>query len=501
MTATGFIVAIDQGTTSSRAILYDISGKEIRSANRPVKVSCPADGWVEQDAEELWTSVRDCLKEVTASIAAKDIRAIGLTNQRETTVVWDKKSGKPLAPAIVWQCRRSSDICEALRKRGLSETVKEKTGLVIDSYFSASKIIWLLENIAGLKEKVASGQAVFGTVDSWILYRLTKEVGEPVFKTEPSNASRTMLFSLQNGSWDDELLKIAGVSKSNLAEVVPSTSHFGEALIDGVRVPITGILGDQQASLFGHGGITENAVKCTFGTGAFLLLNKGTKIPRSETGLLSTVAWKIGEHQTVFALEGSVFIAGALIQWLRDGLQIIKNSAESEALAASVASSEGVVIVPAFVGLGAPYWDEHARGTITGLTRGATKAHIARAALEAIAHQVADLTAAKEFADVKEFSIDGGMSQNKLFCQILADLTGKQIKLAPSGELTAFGAGRAAALGIGFYRDSNQVVDQFVISQPDAGKIFSPKLSANARQSARLQWASAIKRTISRTLG
>ena len=391
------IIAIDQGTTSSRTIVFDSSGNEITRANKPVSIKTPKSGWVEQDANEIWSSQLETLHTVSNHIDTSTIKAIGITNQRETLIVWDRNSGEPLAPAIVWQCRRTSEICERLKIDGCEESIIERTGLVLDPYFSATKALWLMENIPQVSKAIKSGSAIFGTVDSWLLYNLTKSNDNPSFFTEPSNASRTMLFSLEDKNWNKELCDMFSLKHDNLPEVLASNALFGTTSLLGPDIPIHAILGDQQAALYGHGCTEINTAKCTFGTGAFMLANCGETIKRSKAGLLSTVAWSLEDTPTTYALEGSVFIAGALIEWLRDNLGIIKTASQSEELAASVPDSHGVSIVPAFVGLGAPYWDEHARGIISGLTRGTTQEHIARAALEAVAHQVADLFEAESF--------------------------------------------------------------------------------------------------------
>ncbi len=494
-----YYVALDQGTTSSRAVLYDESGTQLAIASQPLSVRFPEDGWVEQDPNEIWSTQLAALKELCADIPSEEIAAIGITNQRETVIVWDRNTGEPLAPAIVWQCRRSSEICARLRTQGYSEIVQKRTGLVLNPYFSASKILWLLENQDGLREKVEQGSAVFGTVDSWLIYQLTGANKDAIIATEPSNASRTMLFSIESALWDPELLSIFGVSEANLPTVRPSCGRFGVTEILGAQIPITGVLGDQQASLLGHGGVVENSIKCTFGTGAFLLLNTADKRRQSESGLLTTIAWQESERLS-YAIEGSIFMAGALVQWLRDKLELVSSAAETEQLAGSVEHSAGVLLVPAFVGLGAPYWDDEARGAVFGLTREAGRAHIVRAALEGVAHQVADITESSEFKSVKSMRIDGGMSVNSVFVQILADFTGLSIEVAPTAEVTALGAARAAFVGLGQEQGTGgcdslaSAADSFGVSSEGSAVLVKPTLDAGTRDSLRAAWKDAISR-------
>ena len=408
-----YLIALDQGTTSSRSILYDLSGKELAVASEPVPVSFPQSGWVEQDPEQIFQTQLKTLKEVSKGVAAEEIRAIGITNQRETTICWNPKTGEALAPAIVWQCRRSAEICQRLREEGLADLVQQETGLVIDSYFSASKILWMLENIDGLRAKAEKAELVFGTVDAWLLYRLCGR-----FVSEPSNASRTMLYSLRSGDWNEDLMARFGLRRENLPQLLASDAEFGRTKVLGAEIPVTGVLGDQQASLFGHRAFTQGQMKCTFGTGAFLLVNTANNILRSQDGLISTAAWTSSDGEASYALEGSVFMAGALIQWLRDGLGLFEKSADSEKLAREVEDSGGMVLVPAFVGLGAPHWDEHARGTMFGITRDTKREHIVRAGLEAVAHQVVDIL---EGIDSQEaLRIDGGMSFKRSFLSNLS---------------------------------------------------------------------------------
>lgn len=477
-----YVIALDQGTTSSRSILYDISGKEIRSASRQLPNYFPKDGWVEQDALEIWQTQRDSFLEVAEGIDASLIKAVGISNQRETLIAWDRSTGIPLHKAIVWQCKRSATICEGLKAEGYEDLVKKKTGLIIDSYFSATKIAWLIKNCSKVKKALDSNALVFGTVDAWLLYNLTGGKDGGLVCTEPSNASRTMLFSLQTGGWDQELLDIIGIEMRHLPKIKASNADFGETKLLSKPVPITGMLGDQQAALFGHGCTKPSSAKCTFGTGAFLLMNIGSDIKTSNTGLITTVASKL-KSTTTFAFEGSVFMAGALIQWLCDGLGIIENPKECEALAKTVEDSLGVFMVPAFVGLGAPHWDSSARGTIFGLTRDVNKAHIARAALEAVAHQVADFFDAKEFASLKELRIDGGMVVNRLFCQILANITQKKVLVPAYHEVTAFGAAKIA-LGTQHNFSLYNNMHQFIPNDADVAFI-----------DGRQRWKKAVERS------
>lgn len=483
-----YLVALDQGTTSSRAILYRPDGHQERSASRDLACRFPQSGWVEQDPIELWEGQLDCLKEVAAGVEGR-IAAIGITNQRETIVCWDRASGKPLAPAIVWQCRRSAEICRKLREEGWDEEVRARTGLLIDSYFSASKIMWLLEHHAGVADAVRTGRAAFGTVDSWLLYNLTRSDGG-VHATEPSNASRTMLYNIHTRAWDPRLLERCGIGAEHLPAVRPSCGVFGTTRLGTATVPITGALGDQQASLFGQGCMRPGEAKCTFGTGAFLLLNTGTEPKTAEPGILSTVAWQVGEQFT-YAIEGSIFIAGAVVQWLRDNLGIIATSADCDARASRVPDSGGLVFVPAFVGLGAPYWDEQARGIIIGLSRATTADHIARAALEAVAHQVADLIEQPSFSSLSELRIDGGMSASVVFAEILSRLTGKPVAPAPAREMTAFGAARIAALGAGIFSNMDEACRDFA---PRGRAVPVVRAEGPSATAERERWRNAVAR-------
>jgi glycerol kinase len=485
-----YILALDQGTTSSRAIVFDQAGSIKAVAQKEFLQIFPQPGWVEHDPNEIWSTQIGVATEAIshAGIRIEDIAGIGITNQRETTVVWDRKSGEPIANAIVWQDRRTAAFCDRLKADGLESLIREKTGLVIDAYFSGSKLRWLLENVPGAREKAEAGDLAFGTVDSWLVWKLT---GGSRHITDPSNASRTMLFNIHTGNWDEELLKIFGVPRALLPEVRASSEIYGET--SGVLggVPIGGIAGDQQAALFGQVCTQPGMVKNTYGTGCFMLMNTGTKAVVSTNNLLTTVAWRIG-GETTYALEGSIFIAGAVVQWLRDGLGIIRTSAEVEELASRVPDNGGVYLVPAFAGLGAPHWDQYARGLIVGITRGTTAAHIARAALEGIAYQVCDVLTAME-ADsgikLKELRVDGGASSNKLLMQFQANLLGVPVVQPKVSETTALGAAYLAGLAVGYWKDQTTIAAQW-----GAEHTFKPGMRKGARSGLRARWKKALRR-------
>ena len=452
----GMILALDQGTTSSRALVVDEAGRVVGVGQKEFTQHFPKPGWVDHDPEEIWETqlhtVRVALE--AAGVPVSDISAIGITNQRETTVLWERKSGRAIAPAIVWQDRRTAEVCDRLREAGHAPLVRARTGLEIDAYFSGTKIAWLLDHVPGARERAAAGELCAGTIDSWLLFRLT---GGAVHATEPSNASRTMLFDIGAGNWDAELCALLGVPMEVLPEVRSSSEVIAEATVDPLRgTPIAGIAGDQQAALFGQCCFERGLAKNTYGTGCFLLLNTGDEPVESRNRLLTTVAWT-REGRTDYALEGSVFVGGAVVQWLRDGLGVIDDAAEIEALARSVPSSEGVVLVPAFAGLGTPYWDAYARGSLFGLTRGTTKAHVARAALEGIALQVADLVDAMEQDAgfrLRELRVDGGATRNDLLMQLQADLLGIPVVRPAETESTALGAAYLAGLATGVWRST-----------------------------------------------
>jgi len=490
-----YIVALDQGTTSSRAIIFDHMGKIVSIAQKEFTQHYPHPGWVEHDALEIWSTQAGVFTEAIskAGLSASDIAGIGITNQRETTIVWDKKTGKPLYNAIVWQDRRTAGICDDLKARGLADTFQEKTGLVLDAYFSGTKIKWILDNIPGARARAERGELAFGTVDTWLVWNLT---GGAKHITDASNASRTLLYNIQNGNWDDELLEILGVPRSMLPEVRPSLEVYEvcdkKALpFFRAHIPIGGIAGDQQASLFGQICVQEGMVKNTYGTGCFMLMNTGTKVVRSHNNLLTTVAWQIGD-KTNYALEGSVFIGGAVVQWLRDGLGIIKKSKEVEALAASVKDANGVYVVPAFAGLGAPHWDPYARGTIIGITRGVSAAHIALASLHSIAFQTLDVLeamTADSAIPIKELRVDGGATANNLLMQFQADILGVPIALPEVTETTALGAAYLAGLAVGFWKEIDEIAACAAIA-----KRFEPKMPREQAEELIHNWRRAVAR-------
>lgn len=486
------ILALDQGTTSSRAIIFDLSGQPIAAAQQEFTQHFPQPGWVEHDPLEIWQSQIQTAREAIqrAGIQAGEIAAIGITNQRETTVMWERATGQPVSRAIVWQDRRTAGICDELKAHGYEGVFRQKTGLVLDAYFSGTKVKWLLDNVQGLRERAGKGEICFGTVDSWLIYNLT---GGGVHATDVSNASRTLIFNLQTLSWDDHLLGILGVPKAILPVVRPSSGVFGHTKPDllGARVPIAGVAGDQQAALFGQACFAPGMVKNTYGTGCFMLMNTGHEQVASKRGLLTTVAWQIGNDKAEYALEGSVFMAGAVVQWLRDGLGIIRESGEVETLAASVASTDGVYLVPAFVGLGAPYWDQYARGTMVGLTRGTTRAHIARAALEAIAYQSTDLLEAMEVDSglrLSELRVDGGASRNDLLMQFQADLLDTPVLRPQVTETTALGAAYLAGIGAGVL-SKDQIAQHWAI-----GQRFEPTMPEATRKTRYGGWHKAVER-------
>jgi glycerol kinase len=488
------ILALDQGTTSSRAIVFDHSGNVVASAQQEFRQIFPNPGWVEHDATEIWATQLQTAKEALgkAGLTAADIAGIGITNQRETTVLWDRETGQPVHHAIVWQDRRTAAACDRLKARGLAPLIKRKTGLVVDAYFSGTKLEWLLRNVPGARAKAKAGRLAFGTVDSWLIWNLT---AGRVHVTDPSNASRTMLYNLRTGDWDDELLALFGVPRAVLPNVSSSSEVYGETTLlgggSGVAVPIAGIAGDQQAALFGQACTQPGMVKNTYGTGCFMLMNTGTKPIASKNNLLTTVAWRIG-NRTDYALEGSIFIAGAVVQWLRDGLGLIKSSSEVEALASQVTDPDGVYLVPAFAGLGAPHWDQYARGLVAGVTRGTTAAHIARAALEGIAFQVADVLRAME-ADahikLKELRVDGGASANNLLMQFQSNLLAVRVVRPKVTETTALGAAYLAGLAVGYWKDQKQIAAQWQVDRR-----FTPAMTAAQRKQLQTGWRKALDR-------
>ncbi len=485
-----FILALDQGTTSSRAIVFDQSGSIISVAQKEFPQIFPTPGWVEHNPRDIWSSQAGVAAEALtkANVRPSEISGIGITNQRETTVVWDRATGEPICNAIVWQDRRTAAMCDRLRARKLDRVIRRKTGLIVDAYFSATKVQWILENVKDAKARAKAGQLAFGTVDSWLVWNLT---GGKVHVTDASNASRTMLFDIAKGEWDDELLKIFGVPRSMLPEVRSSSEVYGTTTLLGAPMPIAGIAGDQQAALFGQACTKPGMAKNTYGTGCFMLMNTGTKRIASKNNLLTTVAWRIGDH-TEYALEGSIFIAGAVVQWLRDGLEFFRAAPDIEALAATVTDTGGVYLVPAFAGLGAPHWDQYARGTIVGITRGTTKAHIARAALEAIALQTMDVLKAME-ADagikLKELRVDGGASANDLLMQLQADLLGVPVVRPKVAETTALGAAYLAGLSVGYWKSQADIARQWQMD-----KKFTPAMKPAARKQIASGWERALGR-------
>ncbi|MFD2742487.1 MULTISPECIES: glycerol kinase GlpK [Sphingobacterium] len=463
-----YILSIDQGTTSSRAILVDHNGKIIDIAQQEFEQHFPRSGWVEHDPMEIWSSQLAVITSVIAKskIRSADIHAIGITNQRETTIVWDRQTGKPIYPAIVWQDRRTADYCDELKEKGLEEMVRDKTGLPIDSYFSATKIKWILDEVDGALDRAKAGELAFGTVDSWLVWNLTN--GE-LHLTDFTNASRTMLFNIHSCEWDNELLELFGIPEAILPEVKSSSEVYGETSVDVLKtaIPIAGIAGDQQSALFGQLCIEKGMVKNTYGTGCFMLMNTGTEAIKSEHKLVTTIAWKIGDEVT-YALEGSVFIAGAVVQWLRDGLGLIKKSKDVTALAKKVKNTDGVYIVPAFAGLGAPHWDARARGSVYGITRGTTDAHLARACLESIAFQTYDvLQAMQQDAGhaIEELRVDGGATSNSVLLQFQATLLGATVVRPENTETTAMGAAYLAGLATGFWKDIAEVQQKWSVDK------------------------------------
>jgi glycerol kinase len=489
-----FILSLDQGTTSSRSLVFDKQGNIISQAQKEFKQIYPQPGWVEHDANEIWSTQFGTMAEAVAKagINMKQIAGIGITNQRETTVVWDKKTGLPVYNAIVWQDRRTSAYCDQLKSAGLAATIQQKTGLIIDAYFSATKLKWILENITGAKERAAKGELAFGTIDSWLTWKLTN--GE-VHVTDVSNASRTMLFNIHSLQWDEDLLKVFDIPVSVLPEVKASSKIYGVTgnIIPDSRIPIAGIAGDQQSALFGQLCTKPGMVKNTYGTGCFMLMNTGEKAITSSNNLLTTVAWQV-EGKTAYALEGSVFIAGAVVQWLRDELKIIRTSAEVEKLAAQVKDAEGVYLVPAFAGLGAPHWNQYARGAIFGLTRGSNNAHIAKAALDSIAYQTYDVLKAME-ADagitIAELRVDGGATVNNNLMQFQCDILNCKVVRPVITETTALGAAYLAGLAVGYWKNITEIQEQW-----QAEKTFTPELNDEKRKELVKGWRRAVKASI-----
>lgn len=489
-----YILALDQGTTSSRAIVFDHSGKICSVAQKEFTQHFPKPGWVEHDPNEIWSSEASVIAEAISAIDINglDIAAIGITNQRETTIVWDIDTEEPIYNAIVWQDRRTAEFCDKLKAQGLVDKVREKTGLIIDAYFSGTKIKWILDNVPGARERAEKGKLRFGNVDSWLVWRLTR--GE-VHCTDVTNASRTMLFNINTLQWDDDLLKLLDIPRSMMPEVKSSSEVYGhtKTTIFAHEVPIAGIAGDQQSALFGQMCLTPGSIKNTYGTGCFVMLNIGDKPLLSKNNLLTTVAWKIGD-EVKYALEGSIYVGGSVVQWLRDGLGFIKSSSEVEELASSVPDSGGVYFVPALTGLAAPYWDQYARGTIVGITRGTTRAHIARAALDGIAFQTYDIAQAMARdlgAPLTELKVDGGASRNNLLMQFQSNLLGIPVVRPKITETTALGAAYLAGLAVGFWKDIDEIKSQWQVE-----RTFNPVPENEEIENAKKGWQDAIQRTL-----
>lgn len=488
----GYIIALDQGTTSSRCIIFNKRGEACMEAHKEFAQFYPHSGWVEHDPNEIWSSQLSVLVEAKAKIGlgASEIAAIGITNQRETTIVWDRRTGEPVYNAIVWQCRRTAHIVDRLKEKGLEKMIKEKTGLIMDAYFSATKVKWILDTAAGAREEAERGNLMFGTVDTWLIYKLT---GGRVFATDYTNASRTMLFNIHTLQWDKEILKSLAIPESMLPEVKPSSGIFGytDEKIFGARIPITGVAGDQQAALFGQCCFKSGEAKNTYGTGCFLLMNTGKKAVESKKGLLTTIAIGL-DGEVEYALEGSVFVAGAAVQWLRDELKLVEKAADTEAIAQSVKDSNGVYVVPAFTGLGAPYWDQYARGAILGLSRGAGRAHLIRATLESLAYQTYDVLKAMEEdsgISLETLKVDGGACANNFIMQFQADILNTKVERPGVIETTALGAAYLAGLAAGLYKNKEEIKENCQIS-----KTFIPRMDAEKRELLLKGWEKAVAR-------
>ena len=489
-----YILSFDQGTTSSRAIIYNFEGQIVKVAQKEFTQIYPKAGWVEHDPMEVWGSQSGVASEIlaTTGITAEEIAAIGITNQRETTVVWERKTGKPVYNAIVWQCRRTSDICDELKARGLGNYIWENTGLVLDAYFSGTKIKWILDNVEGARQKAQNGKLLFGNIDTWLIWNLTRG---KVHVTDYSNASRTMLYNIKDLKWDERILKELDIPASMLPEVKPSSAVYGntDARIFGAEIPIAGDAGDQQAALFGQACYMPGMVKNTYGTGCFMLMLTGEKLVHSANGLLTTIAWGVN-NKVEYALEGSIFIAGAAIQWLRDNLKVIYDAKDSEYFATKVEDSLGVYVVPAFVGLGAPYWDMYARGAIMGLTRGTTRNHIIRATLESIAYQTRDVLELMRNEcgiDLCELRVDGGACANNFLMQFQADILGVPVERPEIIETTALGAAYLAGLAVGFWKDQSMVAERRQVNRK-----FIPSMNEDKRKELYDNWKKAVKRAM-----
>jgi glycerol kinase len=489
-----YILALDQGTTSSRAIIYNREGTIVKIAQKEFTQIYPKAGWVEHDPMEIWGSQSGVASEIlaTTGIPAEEIAAIGITNQRETTIVWEKQTGKPVYNAIVWQCRRTSGICDELKAAGMEKYIRENTGLVLDAYFSATKVKWILDNVEGARQQAKNGELLFGTIDTWLIWNLTRG---KVHVTDYSNASRTMLYNIKNLKWDEKILKELDIPASMLPAVKPSSEVYGvsDAKILGAEIPIAGDAGDQQAALFGQACYSPGMVKNTYGTGCFMLMLTGEKLVHSENGLLTTIAWGVN-NKVEYALEGSIFIAGAAIQWLRDGLKIINDAKDSEYFAMKVQDSLGVYVVPAFVGLGAPYWDMYARGAILGLTRGTTRNHIIRATLESIAYQTRDVLELMRNEcgiDLCELRVDGGACANDFLMQFQSDILGVPVERPEIIETTALGAAYLAGLAVGFWKDQSMIAEQRKVNRK-----FKPYMRDDKKEKLYAGWKKAVKRSM-----
>ncbi|GAW99663.1 glycerol kinase GlpK [Secundilactobacillus mixtipabuli] len=489
-----YIMAIDEGTTSTRAILFNRDGQIVGQAQREFTQHFPKPGWVEHDAIEIWSAVQSVISDavINAHIQPYKVRGIGITNQRETTIVWDKNTGEPVYHAVVWQSKQTSEIADELKAKGYADLIHKKTGLVIDSYFSATKIMWILDNVPGVRERAEKGELLFGTIDTWILWKLT---GGRVHATDYTNASRTMLFNIHDLKWDDEILNLLNIPASLLPEVHPSSYTYGYTAgftFFGLQVPIAGIAGDQQAALFGQTAFDKGSVKNTYGTGAFIVMNTGTEPTLSNKGLLTTIAYGINGEVT-YALEGSIFVAGSAVQWLRDGMRLFKHAPESEKMAVEAKTTNDVYVVPAFTGLGAPYWDQEVRGAVFGLTRGTTREQFVRATLEAIAYQtrdVVDTMAADTGIDIKNLSVDGGAANNDFLMQFQADILDTHIQRAAIAETTALGASYLAGLATGFWADLDEIKRMHKPSEE-----FDPQMSETDRENCYSGWQAAVKAT------
>lgn len=489
-----YILALDQGTTSSRAIIFNNAGKIVSVAQREFTQIYPKPGWVEHNPLEIWDTQITVAKEAVAKagLTGEDIAAIGITNQRETTVVWDKKTGEPVYNAIVWQCRRTAPICDDLKARGLAAAIREKTGLVVDAYFSGTKVKWILDNVEGVRERAENGELCFGNIDTWLIWNLTKG---KVHVTDYSNASRTMLFNINTLQWDNEILEELNIPASVLPEAKPSSCVYGntDKELFGAEIPIAGAAGDQQAALFGQACYAPGMAKNTYGTGCFMLMNTGEKLVASNNGLLTTIAWGL-DGKVEYALEGSIFIAGASVQWLRDELKIIDNAAASEEMAAAVEDTNGVYVVPAFVGMGAPYWDMYARGSILGLTRGANRNHIVRATLESIAYQTRDVLEAMQEdskIELKALKVDGGAVANNFLMQFQADILGVPIYRPEVTETTALGAAYLAGLAVGFWSSKEEIAEKWNVD-----RVFEPGMAEDAKETKYSGWKKAVARAL-----